>query len=209
MANNPHNDTNGIHSGHIRLRVLGISYSQIQSGAYALILAQADGPYRIPVVVGSAEAQSIAIKMEGIIPPRPMTHDLFASLSQAFGIELQDVFIHKFEEGIFSSELTFIDRTGKEVKLDARTSDAIAIAMRTNSPIWTTPEILEETGFIMEIKDSGTALPSDEEIEQSLNEPDLEKLSTEELEEMLAECIENEEYEEAARIKGIISTRKA
>ncbi len=209
MANNPHNDTNGIHSGHIRLRVLGISYSQIQSGAYALILAQADGPYRIPVVVGSAEAQSIAIKMEGIIPPRPMTHDLFASLSQAFGIELQDVFIHKFEEGIFSSELTFIDRTGKEVKLDARTSDAIAIAMRTNPPIWTTPEILEETGFIMEIKDAGTALPSDEEIEQSLNEPDLEKLSTEELEEMLAKCIENEEYEEAARIKGIISTRKA
>ena len=209
MANNPHNDTNGIHSGHIRLRVLGISYSQIQSGAYALILAQADGPYRIPVVVGSAEAQSIAIKMEGIIPPRPMTHDLFASLSQAFGIELQDVFIHKFEEGIFSSELTFIDRTGKEVKLDARTSDAIAIAMRTNFPIWTTPEILEETGFIMEIKDAGTALPSDEEIEQSLNEPDLEKLSTEELEEMLAKCIENEEYEEAARIKGIISTRKA
>ena len=209
MANNPHNDTNGIHSGHIRLRVLGISYSQIQSGAYALILAQADGPYRIPVVVGSAEAQSIAIKMEGIIPPRPMTHDLFASLSQAFGIELQDVFIHKFEEGIFSSELTFIDRTGKEVKLDARTSDAIAIAMRTNSPIWTTPEILEETGFIMEIEDSGNDLPSDEEIEQSLNEPDLEKLSTEELEEMLAKCIENEEYEEAARIKGIISTRKA
>ena len=119
------------------------------------------------------------------------------------------MFIHKFEEGIFSSELTFIDRTGKEVKLDARTSDAIAIAMRTNSPIWTTPEILEETGFIMEIKDAGTALPSDEEIEQSLNEPDLEKLSTEELEEMLAKCIENEEYEEAARIKGIISTRKA
>ena len=138
-----------------------------------------------------------------------MTHDLFASLSQAFGIELQDVFIHKFEEGIFSSELTFIDRTGKEVKLDARTSDAIAIAMRTNSPIWTTPEILEETGFIMEIKDAGTVLPSDEEIEQSLNEPDLEKLPTEELEEMLAKCIENEEYEEAARIKGIISARKA
>ena len=196
-------------SERIRLRVLGISYSQIQAGAYALILAQTDGPYRIPVVVGAAEAQSIAIKMEGIIPPRPMTHDLFSSLAQAYGIELKDVFIHKFEEGIFSSELTFIDRTGKEVKLDARTSDAIAIAMRTNSPIWTTPEILEETGFIMEIKDAGTSLPSDEEIEQSLNEPDLEKLSTEELEEMLAKCIENEEYEEAARIKGIISTRKA
>ena len=208
MANYPHNDTNGRHCGHIRLRVLGISYSQIQSGAYALILAQADGPYRIPVVVGSAEAQSIAIKMEGIIPPRPMTHDLFASLAQAFGIELQDVFIHKFEEGIFSSELTFIDRTGKEVILDARTSDAIAIAMRTNSPIWTTPEILEETGFIMEIKEAENMLPSDEDIEQSLIETDMDKLPTEKLEEMLAKCIENEEYEEAAKIKGLISKRK-
>ncbi len=208
MAYYPNNDTNGRHSGHIRLRVLGISYSQIQSGAYALILAQADGPYRIPVVVGSAEAQSIAIKMEGIIPPRPMTHDLFASLAQAFGIELQDVFIHKFEEGIFSSELTFIDRSGKQVVLDARTSDAIAIAMRTNSPIWTTPEILEETGFIMEIKEAEPTLPSDEDIKQSLGEPDLGKLTIAELEEMLSKCIENEEYEEAARIMELISKRK-
>ena len=137
-----------------------------------------------------------------------MTHDLFASLAQAFGIELQDVFIHKFEEGIFSSELTFIDRTGKEVILDARTSDAIAIAMRTNSPIWTTPEILEETGFIMEIKEAENMLPSDEDIEQSLIETDMDKLPTEKLEEMLAKCIENEEYEEAAKIKGLISKRK-
>ena len=121
--------------GRVRLRVLGISYSQIQSGAYALILAQADGPYRIPVVVGAAEAQSIAIKMEGIVPPRPMTHDLFASLAQAYGVVLRDVFIHKFEDGIFSSELTFVDGQGREVVLDARTSDAIAIAMRTKAPI--------------------------------------------------------------------------
>ena len=123
-------------SERIRLRVLGISYSQIQAGAYALILAQTDGPYRIPVVVGAAEAQSIAIKMEGIIPPRPMTHDLFSSLAQAYGIELKDVFIHKFEDGIFSSELTFENRNGQEVVLDARTSDAIAIAMRTHTPIF-------------------------------------------------------------------------
>jgi hypothetical protein len=195
--------------GRIRLRVLGISYSQIQTGAYALILAQTDGPYRIPVVVGAAEAQSIAIKMEGIIPPRPMTHDLFASLSQAFGIVLKDVFIHKFEDGIFSSELTFEDKHGVEVKIDARTSDAIAIAMRTQAPIFTTSEILEETGFIMEIKEAEPSdIPSDDEIEESFKEPQLENYSIEELERLLAQHIENEEYEEAAKIKALISAKK-
>ncbi len=196
-------------SQRIKLRVLGISYSQIQSGAYALILAQIDGPYRIPVVVGATEAQSIAIKMEGIIPPRPMTHDLFASLAQAYGVVLKDVFIHKFEDGIFSSELTFEDKNGVEVKLDARTSDAIAIAMRTHTPIFTTPEILEETGFIMEIKEADAPeLPTDEEIEESFKEPDLENLSVEELERLLNKHIENEEYEEAARVKSILSSKK-
>ncbi|MDE5941518.1 MAG: bifunctional nuclease family protein [Muribaculaceae bacterium] len=202
------NESSG-HDGRIRLRVLGISYSQIQSGAYALILAQVDGPYRIPVVVGAAEAQSIAIKMEGIIPPRPMTHDLFATLSQAYGIELKDVFIHRFEDGIFSSELTFEDKNGVEVKLDARTSDAIAIAMRTQTPIFTTPEILEETGFIMEIKEA-PAPDSDTEVstEDGFNDPDPENCSIEELEELMARHIENEEYEEAARIKAIIASKK-
>ena len=169
------------HSERIRLRVLGISYSQIQAGAYALILAQTDGPYRIPVVVGAAEAQSIAIKMEGIIPPRPMTHDLFSSLAQAYGIELKDVFIHKFEDGIFSSELTFENRNGQEVVLDARTSDAIAIAMRTHTPIFTTPEILEETGFIMEIKE-GSA-------DSGINDTE-------------------HEYEKAAQVKAALSAKK-
>ena len=115
----------------IRLRVLGISYSQIQSGAYALILAQVDGPYRIPVVIGASEAQSIAIRMENIIPPRPMTHDLFVSFAHAFGVKLKEVMIYKFEDGIFSSELTFTDGE-RQVVIDSRTSDAIGIAMRTN-----------------------------------------------------------------------------
>lgn len=210
MADNNTNDDMGANSKkRVRLRVLGISYSQIQNGAYALILAQSDGPYRIPVVVGAAEAQSIAIKMEGIIPPRPMTHDLFTSLAQAYGLELKDVFIHKFEDGIFSSELTFEDRNGVEVILDARTSDAIAIAMRTNTPIWTTPEIVEETGFIMEIKDADSQLPTEEEIEQSLGNTDLENRTVGELQELLDRCIANEEYEEAARIKAIISRKTA
>lgn len=196
----------------VRLRVLGISDSQIQSGAYALILAQTDGPYRIPVVVGAAEAQSIAIKMEGVVPPRPMTHDLFAAMSQAFGIVLKEVFIHKFEDGIFSSELTFVDPAGQEVVLDARTSDAIAIAMRTGSPIFTTRRILAETGFIMEVKESGDALtddlPADDDTEVTAPGPRLENMALEELERTLARHIENEEYEEAAKVQAIINSKK-
>lgn len=138
----------------IRLKVMGLSYSQIQTGAYALILAQVGGPYRIPVVIGAAEAQSIAIKMESITPPRPMTHDIFVSFAHAFGVKLVEVFIYRFEDGIFSSEMTFSDGE-RTITIDSRTSDAIAIAMRTGAPIFTTPEILDETGFEMEIKEEG------------------------------------------------------
>ncbi|MYM13162.1 bifunctional nuclease family protein [Muribaculum intestinale] len=204
----------------IRLKVLGISYSQIQSGAYALILAQADGPYRIPVVIGASEAQSIAIRMEGIIPPRPMTHDLFVSFAHAFGVKLKEVFIYKFEDGIFSSELTFTDGE-REVVLDSRTSDAIAIAMRTKSPIFTTRSILDETGFIMEetsASDSDTTDDStppsernhEEESDESpmFKEPRVEQYSIEELEKTLARLIEQENYEEAARISKIIASKK-
>ena len=204
----------------IRLKVLGISYSQIQSGAYALILAQADGPYRIPVVIGASEAQSIAIRMEGIIPPRPMTHDLFVSFAHAFGVKLKEVFIYKFEDGIFSSELTFTDGE-REVVLDSRTSDAIAIAMRTKSPIFTTRSILDETGFIMEETSasySGTAEDStppsehnhEEESDESpmFKEPRVEQYSIEELEKTLARLIEQENYEEAARISKIIALKR-
>lgn len=206
----------------IRLKVLGISYSQIQSGAYALILAQADGPYRIPVVIGASEAQSIAIRMEGIIPPRPMTHDLFVSFAHAFGVKLKEVFIYKFEDGIFSSELTFTDGE-REIVLDSRTSDAIAIAMRTKSPIFTTRSILDETGFIME-ETTAAATDSDgaddntppanqnpgEENDESpmFKEPRVEQYSIEELEKTLARLIEQENYEEAAKISKIIASKK-
>lgn len=184
----------------IALKVLGISYSQIQSGAYALILAEVNGPMRLPVVVGGMEAQSIAIKLEGIIPPRPMTHDLFASLMHAYGLQLLEVFIYKFEDGIFSSELTFIDMEGKEVRLDARTSDAIAIAMRTGAPIFTTRGILSETGFTMESvsqtaeEDAGPKEDAGEERSTSKES----RLA--ELRNRLAKAIEDEAYEEASRL---------
>lgn len=201
---------NSHHSDRVRLSVLGISYSQIQSGAYALILAQENGPYRIPVVVGAAEAQSIALQLEKVKPPRPLTHDLFASLAQAFGVRLIDVYIYKFEDGIFSSELTFEDATGRIVVLDARTSDAIGIALRTNSPIYTTRSIVAETGFIMEVKESGNVPESGDEIVESApkvsNSP--EDLSVEELENRLKDYIRQERYEDAAEIQAVLKKKR-
>ena len=183
---------------------MGLSYSQLQSGAYALILAQVDGPYRIPVVIGAAEAQSIAIKMEGITPPRPMTHDLFTSFAHAFGVKLKEVFIYKFEDGIFSSELTFTDGE-RTVVLDSRTSDAISIAIRTKSPIYTTKSILDETGFLLETE--GQADDNSVQVEESDSEPRVENYAVEELERMLERLIEQENYEEAARIKRLIDKK--
>ena len=196
----------------IRLKVLGLSYSQIQAGAYALILAQVGGPYRSPVVIGAAEAQSIALKMESITPPRPMTHDIFVSFAHAFGVKLLEVFIYKFEDGIFSSEMTFSDGE-RSVTIDSRTSDAIAIAMRTGAPIFTTPEILNETGFEMEIKEEGEeddeATDGEMDGETGLNrEPKLENYAVEELEKTLQKLIEREEYEEAAKVSEILKRKR-
>lgn len=192
----------------IKLKVVGLTYSQIQSGAYALILGQVDGPYRIPVVIGAPEAQSIAIELEGIIPPRPMTHDLFESFTHAFGIKLLQVYIYKFEDGIFYSELTFSDGD-RQIVLDSRTSDAIAIAIRTKSPIFTTSEILTTTGFVLE-NDNYYSLRADKEEDMGVNaQPKIENYAIEELEALLARHIENEEYEEAARIQAIITDKKS
>lgn len=193
----------------VKLRVLGISSSQIQSGAYALILAEVNGPARLPVVVGGLEAQSIAIKLEGIIPPRPMTHDLFVALMHAYGLQLVEAFIYKFEDGIFSSELTFLDSEGKEVQLDARTSDSIAIAVRSGAPIFTTRTILNETGFTMETmggdnngNDTDRSASNDDE-EQSIH------ARIKALREALAKAIEDEAYEEASRLSREIAALEA
>lgn len=218
------NSGSGDRAARVRLRVLGISYSQIQNGAYALILAQVGGPYRIPVVIGGSEAQAIALKMEGIIPPRPLTHDLFTSLGHAFGIELTEVFIYRFEDGVFYSELTFTDGD-RTVTLDSRTSDAVAIAMRTGAPIFTTPEILAETGFELEDlagnavsssdsddadSDTGELRAKDDDLPgiSPVRTPKLENYTIEELKKTLQELIDREEYEEAARVAEIIRRKE-
>lgn len=189
----------------IPLRVMGLSYNQLQNGAYALLLAQVNGPYRIPVVIGAPEAQSIAIALEGIITPRPLTHDLFSTFAQAFGVRLMQVFIYRFEDGIFSSELTFADDV-RTITLDARTSDAIALAIRTHAPIFTTPEIIEETGFIIEDPDD-TSDDAGTPATPAAPEPPRER-TLEEMERDLQHLIDNEEYEEAARLSKLIQQRK-
>ena len=202
----------------IKLKVMGISYSQLQSGAYALLLSEENGPHKIPIVIGGAEAQSIAIKMEGIIPPRPLTHDLFVSFAHAFGVKLTEVFIYKFEDGIFYSELTFSDGN-RTVQLDARTSDAIAIAMRTHAPIYTTHEVVTETGFIIndndladsrdDAQDADAVTDSDLPGADYFAEPKLENYAIEELERTLVQLIEDENYEEAARVNEILQRKRA
>ena len=217
-------------SERIRLKVLGISYSQIQTGAYALILAQSGGPYRIPVVIGAAEAQSIALCLENITTPRPMTHDLFVSFAHAFGVNLVDVYIYRFENGVFASELTFSDGE-RTIKIDSRTSDAIAIALRTGTPIYTTSDILNETGFIMETQnDDSDGDDYDEDEEAAAGAPEFkaddddneissssslfnqhprpENYTIEELERTLARLIEQENYEEAAKINEILKQKR-
>lgn len=188
----------------VRMRIMGLSYSQLQSGAYALVLAQVDGPVKIPIIIGAPDAQSIAVRMENIIPQRPMTHDLFVSFAHAFGVTLKEVFIYKFEDGIFSSELTFTDGS-REVKLDARTSDAVAIALRTKSPIYTTREILEETGFVLDESEAPSAGPAGEEAERA---PRIENYAVEELERTLEKHIADENYEEAAKVTEILRRKR-
>lgn len=199
------------------LHVLGLSYSQLQSGAYALVLAEDDGPRRIPVVIGAAEAQSIAIALEGIRTPRPLTHELFVSFAHAFGVKLKEVFIYRFEDGIFSSELTFSDGD-RTVVIDARTSDAIAIAIRTRTPIYTTEDILQEAGFVLEDEDDidendAEAEEDEEEVKPRMDsyhaEPKPENFTIDELERTLANLIEKEDYEEAERISEILSKKKS
>lgn len=216
------------HPDRIKLKVLGLSYSQIQTDAYALILAEINGPRHIPVVIGAAEAQSIALRMESITPARPMTHDLFVSFAHAFGVKLQSVFIYKFEDGIFSSELTFSDGE-RTIAIDSRTSDAVAIAMRTGSPIYTTPEIIEQTGFIMQADereqenddtpqspghfpendnpDTEAEIDGEQEEIPYGSQPRMENFTVEQLQQTLEQLIANEDYEQAAKVSEILNRK--
>lgn len=201
----------------IKLRVQGLTNSQIQAGAYALILAEEEGARRIPIIVGTSEAQSIAIALEHITPPRPLTHDLFVTFAQAFGIQLREVFIYKFEDGVFYSELLFDDGI-TQVRLDSRTSDAIAIALRVKCDIYTTYQIVAECGVVLEDASSMTD-KDDEEYALLDKEPEdiedaeelkkwLSLLDEDELTERLDEAVSDENYEYAKMYKDEIRRRE-
>lgn len=204
----------------VKLRVQGLTNSQIQSGAYALILAEEKGHRRIPIIVGTFEAQAIAISLEDIKPPRPLTHDLFSAFFQSFDVQLLEVFIYKFEDGVFYSELLFENGT-RQIRLDSRTSDAIAIALRVQCDIYTTEEIIQECGVVLE--DSSLFEDNEDKDDEELMyelEPDeikdeaqlkkwLSLLETEELEERLEEAVSDENYEYAKMYKDELHRRKA
>ncbi len=202
----------------VKLRVQGLTNSQVQSGAYALILAEENGPRRIPIIVGTSEAQSIAIALEKITPPRPLTHDLFATFTRAFGIMLHEVFIYKFEDGVFYSELLFDDGQ-RQVRLDSRTSDAIAIALRVKCNIYTTEQIVRECGIVLEEAPAAEEESDDEEDyllnmepEDIKDETKLQKwlslLDADELNDRLEEAIAEENYEYAKMYKDELRRRE-
>jgi bifunctional DNase/RNase len=197
--------------GKVKLNVLGISYSQTQSGAYALVLTEETGDRRIPIIVGGFEAQAIAIQLEGLNPPRPLTHDLFYNFATAFKIDLLEVNIYKLEEGIFYSRLTCYD--GKNtINIDSRTSDAIALALRFKCPIYTTEDILERSGIVLDFEKESkssqrvTVSKSSEESRKSEYE-ELKNLSVDDLRNGLEDAIRTENYEKASMIRDELNRR--
>ncbi|WP_026474413.1 bifunctional nuclease family protein [Alkaliflexus imshenetskii] len=191
----------------IRLNILGLSYSQTQSGAYALVLAEEEGERRIPIIIGGVEAQSIAIKLEGLEPPRPLTHDLFLNFARAFHIELQEVVIYKLEEGIFYSELVCI-KNNDTLRIDSRTSDAVALALRFNCPIFTYEEILSKAGIVLDFGDTKEPVPSGKPTTTKPSGNPLASKSLDELQVMLNEAVDAENYEKASEIRDEIKRRE-
>jgi len=199
----------------IKLNVLGISYSQTQTGAYALVLAEENGKRRIPIIVGGFEAQAIAIQLEGLKPPRPLTHDLFLNFARTFKINLLEVTVYKLEEGVFYSKLT-CDNGRQIIEIDARTSDAIALALRFKCPIYTTEEIMRKSGIILDFekethsqsKSKSDPVARKMRIKEDKPAEELSKISSQELKTLLDEAIKDENYERASIIRDEINRRK-
>tara|TARA_B100000780_G_scaffold8392_1_gene6122 strand:+ start:115 stop:717 length:603 start_codon:yes stop_codon:yes gene_type:complete len=196
----------------IKLTIKGISYSQTQSGAYALVLSEMDGTRTLPIIIGAFEAQSIAIALEKEIrPPRPLTHDLFKTFSERFHINIKQVIIHKLVDGIFFSSL-ICEKDGIEEIIDTRTSDAIAIAIRFLAPIYTYENILEKAGIYLKIEEEiaikGSLDPETIKVTLDQIQPsDLSNSTLEELHNQLKEAVLNEDYETAAKIRDEISKK--
>lgn len=187
----------------IELELLGITYNQIESGVYAVILQQKGGSRRIPIIIGSAEAQSIECKLQEVVTPRPLTHDLMVNVMRAYGLQLTEVVLRRLPSGIFAADLVLTDG-GRELQIDSRSSDAIALAVRMGCPIYTSETVIAEAGYDAD-KAPGAGEKSSA---QSAAEPTLSELSVPELQAAMARAVEKENYEEAARIKKEIESRE-
>jgi len=206
----------------VRLTIKGISYSHTQNGAYALILNELDGERKLPIVIGAFEAQAIAIAIEkDLTPPRPLTHDLFKTFCDRFSIIVKQVIIHKLVDGVFFSSI-ICEREGVEEIIDARTSDAISLALRFDAPIFTYKNILDKAGiYLREQENDLQTADEDDDDDESINDaideflnivPDeksneFSKFNSQELNDMLEMAILNEDYEKAARLRDEISKR--
>lgn len=199
----------------IRLNIKGISYSQTQTGAYALILEEKVGGRKLPIIIGSFEAQSIALALEkDINPPRPLTHDLFVSLGKEFHLNVDSIYIYKLEDGVFYSNIVFLNEDGNRAEIDSRTSDAIALAVRFNAPIYAYEHVVEKAGIHLDIVQeeedniSRTVNQIEDELdllvglENDLNE--YEGWTKDELDTEMKKAVQNEDYELAARLRDQI-----
>ncbi|MFA6260638.1 MAG: bifunctional nuclease family protein [Bacteroidia bacterium] len=188
----------------IRLNIIGLSSGQ-SNGSYTLILEEEKGKRKLPIVIGSFEAQAIAIEIEKIVPFRPMTHDLFVAFAQTFSIQIREVIIYNLLDGVFHAKLV-CDANGQEYEIDARTSDSIALAVRFKCPIFTYDTIMEEAGVIFE-EEPGQREET-EPIEVKKAGDDLSRLSDEELQIKLDEALNIEDYGRAAVIRDEMHKRK-
>lgn len=199
----------------IKLEIVGLSYSQTQSGAYALVLGESEGKRRLPIIIGGFEAQAIAIELEKMTPSRPLTHDLFKSMAKQFDIAIKEILIYNLVEGIFYAKIV-CNTPEKEVEIDARTSDAIALAVRFGCPIFTYEFILSSAGILLDdesIRDNerneeDELLEDEEEPVTKKSGEDIPSMNTSELEKKLNEAIANEDYERASRIRDELNNRK-
>lgn len=192
----------------IKLEIVGLSYSQTQSGAYALVLSEVEGKRRLPIIIGGFEAQAIAIELEKMVPTRPLTHDLFKNFATTFNIQVKEVIIYNLVEGIFYSKL-ICELDGAITEIDARTSDAIAIGVRFNCPVYTYESILSSAGIMLDNEAQEEEEFFAEAETEAPKKDTLESFSIQELEDQLNQAIANEDYELASKIRDEINRRKA
>lgn len=192
-----------------QLKLIGITYNQIESGVYAVILQEVDGERRIPIIIGFPEAQAIECRLQEIVPPRPLTHDLMADIMDRFGIRLELVEIYKLPNGVFGAHLNMTNGVEKHV-VDSRSSDAIALAIRVGAPIVTTEEVLSEVGFVPDAKPAGRSRVAGKASKggRPSRQSDFDTRTDDELAADMQAAAENENYELAARIKAELDRRK-